>query len=613
MNENLAVLRKKAMALPLTPGVYFMKNKAGKVIYVGKAKKLKNRVSQYFGAGNQHTLKVKRMVENVADFDYILCDSEFEALILECSMIKQYSPKYNILLKDDKGYHYIRIAKGEWPTIGEVKQKTADGAEYLGPYNSGWILKQSVDEAKKIFKLAQCNKKFPCDRRTTRPCLNYHIGICSAPCSGKISSADYREAVRSAVQFIKEGGQGVTSELKKRMEQAAERLDFETAARLRDRIYAMERSTAKQKVILSSYPEQDVIASSRTEKNQCFAVMNFRGGHLVDLRCFILNEPDDLITDRTEFLQRYYETAETVPSRVVLEGEIADAPLLEEWLTQKAQKNVHLILPQKGDQEKLLKMCALNAAEYLAKYEHKGTPETAALDELARLLALPKPPEYIEGYDISNTMGSENVAGMTVFFAGRPLKKAYRRFRIQSFSGQDDFRSMAEVLDRRFNEYEKCRAAGVTEGFGRLPDLILLDGGKGQLSAVQPVLQKHGITVPMFGMVKDSKHKTRAITAGGDDIVIKGNRSAYTLISTVQEETHRFAITYHRSRSTKKGLATELSEIAGVGPKRVQQLLKTFKTLSAIQAANVSQLQAAGLPQAVAENVYRFYRGNTEL
>lgn len=606
MNENSTVLRKKAMALPLTPGVYFMKNKSGKVIYVGKAKKLKNRVSQYFGAGNQHTLKVKRMVENVADFDYILCDSEFEALILECSMIKQYSPKYNILLKDDKGYHYIRITKGEWPTLGEVKQKLADGAEYLGPYNSGWILKESVDEAKKIFKLAQCNKKFPCGKHT-RPCLNYHIGICSAPCSGKISATDYREAVRSAVQFIKEGGQGAAAELKKRMEQAAERLDFETAARLRDRIYAMERAAARQKVILSSYPEQDVIASSRTEKNQCFAVMNFRGGHLVDLRCFILNEPDDLITDRTEFLQRYYETAETVPSRVVLEGEIADAALLEEWLTKKAEKAVHLILPQKGDQEKLLKMCALNAAEHLAKYEHKGTPETAALDELARLLALPKPPEYIEGYDISNTMGSENVAGMTVFFAGRPLKKAYRRFRIQSFSGQDDFRSMAEVLDRRFKEHKKCQAAGVTDGFGRLPDLILLDGGKGQLSAVQPVLQKHGVSVPMFGMVKDSKHKTRAITAGGEDIVIKGNRSAYTLVSTIQEETHRFAITYHRSRSTKKGLATELSEISGVGPKRVQQLLKTFKTLSAIQSADVAQLQTAGLPLAVAENVYRFY------
>lgn len=611
MNENLSVLRKKAMGLPLQPGVYFMKNKAGKVIYVGKAKKLKNRVSQYFGAGNQHTLKVKRMVENVADFDYIICDSEFEALILECSMIKQYSPKYNILLKDDKGYHYIRITKGEWPSIGEVKQKLNDGAEYLGPYNSGWILKQSVDEAKKIFKLAQCNKKFPCDRRTTRPCLNYHIGICSAPCSGKISAADYREAVHQAVQFIKEGGHTATAQLKKRMEQAAEQLDFETAAKLRDRIFAMERSAERQKVIISSYPEQDVIASSRTEKNQCFAVMNFRGGHLVDLRCYILPEPDDLVQDRTEFLQRYYANANTVPARIVLEGEILEPELTEQWLRQKAGKVVSLALPQKGDQEKLLKMCALNAAEHLAKYEHKGTQDTAALDELARLLGLKKPPEYIEGYDISNTMGSENVAGMTVFFNGRPLKKAYRRFRIKSFSGQDDFRSMAEVLDRRFLEYKACKAAGVAEGFGRLPDLILLDGGKGQLSAVEPVLKKHGLSVPLFGMVKDSKHKTRAVTAGGQDIAIKGNRSAYTLVSTIQEETHRFAITYHRNRSTKKGLTAELGEIAGVGPKRVKLLLKTFKTVTAIQTATVEQLTAAGLPAAVAQNVFNFYRKET--
>lgn len=609
MNPKREQLRKKAMALPLSPGVYIMKNKSGAIIYIGKAKKLKNRVSSYFGSDKQHTLKVKKMVEQVDDFEYIICDSEFEALLLECSLIKQHSPKYNILLKDDKGYHYIKITGGDWPVIREVKQRLNDDAEYIGPYNSGWILKQTIDEAQKIYKLPRCSRRFPADFGKHRPCLNYHIGLCSAPCSGKIKQKDYLESVRAAVQFIKGGSAHTATQLEKQMEQAAERLDYEQAARLRDRIRALQKAAERQKVITSSYPEQDVIACSRTETAVCFAVMSFHVGHLADLQCFLIRQPDDLVTDRTEFLERYYSMRQTAPPRIALDGEVADPALMTEWLKSRAGHSIDLVVPQRGEQLNLVKMCAFNAAEYLAKSEQRDTPQTAALDELARLLSLPAPPAYIEAYDISHTAGSENVAGMTVFENGKPLKSAYRHFKIKSFTGQDDYRSMAEVLDRRFCEYEACREKKIEEGFGRLPDLILLDGGKGQLSAVLPVLVRHGIDLPVFGMVKDSKHRTRAIAAGGGDISIRANRRAYTLIATIQEETHRFAIGYHRKRSIKKGLTAELEQIEGMGPKRVKTLLKEMKSIDAVKKASPQELASrTGIPLSVCQRIAEFYR-----
>ncbi|MBQ3088486.1 MAG: excinuclease ABC subunit UvrC [Clostridia bacterium] len=608
MNPNLAELRKKSMALPLEPGVYIMKNKSGQIIYIGKAKKLKNRVSSYFGSDKQHTLKVKKMVDQVNDFDYIICDTELEALLLECSLIKQHSPKYNILLKDDKGYHYIKITSGDWPMISEVKQKLNDKAEYLGPYNSGWILKQTVDEAQKIFGLPRCSKQFPRDIGKSRPCLNHHLGLCSAPCSGKIKQKDYLESVKSAVEFIKGGSANTAAKLQKQMEKAAENLEFELAAKLRDRIKALSRASERQKVITTSYKEQDVIASARTETALCFAVMCFRAGHLTDMNCFVITTPDELVLDRTEFLERYYSNTLEIPKRIVLDGDVTNLELLSEWLSEKAERKVEIVIPKIGEQLNLVKMCAFNAAEHLAKIEQRQTHETAALDELARLLSLPSPPSYIEAYDISHTMGNENVAGMTVFENGKPLKSAYKRFRIKSFEGQDDYRSMAEVLDRRFTEYESAQEKGESDGFGRLPDLILLDGGQGQLGAVLPVMQKHSISVPVFGMVKDSKHRTRAITAGGGDISIKANQRAYVLIATIQEETHRFAITYHRNSSRKKGLTAELSLVEGMGDKRIKVLLKKFKSISKIKEATAEEIKiATGFPIKVCQNIYDFY------
>lgn len=601
--DTIESLRKKSLALPETPGVYIMKNAHDDIIYIGKAKSLKNRVSQYFGTGNQHTLKVRKMVENVQNFEYILCDSEFEAFILESSLIKQHLPKYNILLKDDKGYFYVKITDEKWPRIRFVKQKDKDG-RYIGPYNSGFVVNQTVSEANKIFKLPQCNRSF--DKFYDKPCLNFHIGICSAPCSKKITHSDYLESVESAISFVKGETGNAVADLTERMEKCAENLDFEMAAKLRDRINAIKRIKEKQKVITEKYPLQDVVALVRLEEKYCFCVMNFSYGHLVDCAQYITDVTCDEEYARYEFLQRYYSQKTEVPPRILCDGEVSDIELLTAWLTSIREKKVELFVPQKGDQLKLVQMCKNNAAEYLSQMSNKTGHQTQSLMELSELLGLSGPPKYIEAYDISNTAGFENVAGMTVFMDGKPLRSAYKRFKIKSFVGQDDYESMREVLRRRFSEYEKEKETGT--GFGRLPDLILLDGGQGQLSAAKEILFEFSLNIPMFGMVKDSKHKTRAIAADGGDIVIKSNRRAYTLVSTIQEETHRFAITYHKTRSKKTALRSRLLEIEGVGKNRAELLFKHFKTLSAISDATREELMSVkGITSPVAEKIYEYF------
>ncbi len=608
--DRIERLKKKAAGLPATPGVYIMKNEQGDIIYIGKAKVLKNRVTQYFGLGNQHTAKVRRMVSNVEDFEYILCDSEFEAFILEASLIKQHKPKYNILLKDDKGYFYIKITDELWPRIRSVKQKENDNARYIGPYNSGFVVNQTVDEANKIFKLPQCGRTF--DRRYDKPCLNFHIGLCSAPCCKKITHSDYMECIRSATSFIKGETGNAIADLNERMERCAENLDFEMAARLRDRINAIKRIREKQKVITSKYPRLDVVALVRSEGKYCFCVLNFNCCQLVDCSQYILETDQEDTAARYEFIQRYYTEGREIPPRILCDGSVDDIELLARWLTEKRGNRVEISVPQKGDGYKLVEMCRNNAAEYLSQQSNRTGAQTQALSELSELLGLSSPPRYIEAYDISHTAGHENVAGMTVFLDGKPLRSAYKRFKIKGFSGQDDYASMHEVLLRRFNEYELHKDAD--EGFGRMPDLILLDGGQGQLSAAKQVTDMLGITVPMFGMVKDDKHRTRAIAADGGDIVIKANRRAYTLVATIQEETHRFAVGYHRRRSRKTALSTRLVNIEGVGKKRAEMLLKHFKTLSAISDATVEELKSVGgITIPVAQNIYDYFHKQDNL
>ena len=613
--ERVKRLRSKSMSLPLRPGVYLMKDKQGTIIYVGKAKALKNRVSSYFGSHYNHTKKVIRMVENVEDFDYIVTDSEFEALVLECSLIKQYSPKYNILLKDDKGYHYVRITKELWPRIDAVMQLNDDGSEYIGPYTSSFAVRQTVEQVKKIFKLPQCGKTFPVPHKQ-RPCLNFHISQCAAPCAGKISHRDYVDSVNQAIEFLKGGSEALVKSMQEEMEAAAENLEFEKAAALRDKINAVTKFGEKQKVVSADVAEQDVFALSQTADKACLAVLRFFAGRLCDTEHFLIENPEDPAQARYELLMRYYSMRERIPPRILIDSQPADCDLLSEWLSGKLGKKLSFAVPQRGGQLKLLEMCRSNAAEKLALSIGRRGADTQALDELARLLGLEKAPEYIESYDISHTAGTENVAGMVVFKNAHPYKAAYKRFKIKGFDGQDDCASMAEVLERRFRHYleENAKPEGEKrdEGFARLPDLILLDGAQMQVNAVKAVLLQLGVDVPVFGMVKDSSHRTRAITGDGGEISINSKRSAFTLVSTIQEEVHRFAIEYHRKRRSA-GISTTLIQIEGVGKKRAAALMKEFKSVLAISKASVEQLSAVkGVDKRTAQAVYNHFNSQKE-
>ncbi len=612
MDQHVKSLREKAMRLPLQPGVYLMYNNDGHVIYVGKAKALKNRVSQYFGSEKNHDEKVRQMVAHVHHFEFIVTDSEFEALVLECSLIKQYHPKYNILLKDDKGYHYIKITKGPWPRIEAAKQKLDDDAIYIGPYISSWTVSQAVDEAVKIFKLPVCRKKFPQDIGKTRPCLNYYIKQCCAPCYGIVKEHEYDEMIKEAEDFLRGGSAASLKELTEKMTKAAEEMEFEKAARIRDRISAIKKISEKQKVVRTKVAEQDVFAlvqsgGSSGTSTACFEVFRFSEGRLYDQETFLMGEIGDVKQARTEFLERYYSVRNRVPPRIVLDGEVENAELLQEWLSVKLGKKVNITIPKIGEQAQLVEMCRNNAAEKLAQSMERTGRETSALDELGRLLGMDTPPMYIEAYDISHQSGEDNVAGMVVFENGRPLKSAYRKFKIKGFTGQDDYASMAEVIERRLKEYQLHR--GSEAGFGRLPDLILLDGGKGQISAVRPVLERAGVDIPLFGMVKDDKHRTRAIARDGGEIAISAKRKAFTLVSTIQEEVHRFAIGYHRKVRKKHTLQTELTKIPGIGVTRAKAILSYFKTIKSVKTAEIEQLKLVpGMTKPAAQAVYQYFR-----
>lgn len=627
-NPRLEYLREKVKKLPLQPGIYIMKDKKGQIIYIGKAKALKNRVSSYFRSVEKHTPKVYRMVENVWDFEYIVTSSEFEALVLECSFIKQHTPKYNILLKDDKGYHYIRVGGGEYGKITACHQPQKDGARYLGPYISGYVVKQTVDEVNKVFLLPTCNRNFPQEIGKQRPCLNYHIKQCMAPCSGKISPQEYAEALEEAVSFLKGSSANIQKILTQKMMQAAEAMQYEKAARYRDRIRAIQGLAENQKVVSIRYEEEDVIALVQSSVKCCAVVLQFRDYRLVDKEYFMLDELSEFaqnasLTDskeqavepmmqelRTQFVLRYYDMKQQVPKAVVLDGPPSCQQELEEYLCQKAQRSVQLLLPQKGDQMKLLQMAKENASQQIAEQTRRTSREISALDELARLLGLHQVPNYIEAYDISN-IGSETiVAGMVVFEGGRPLKGAYRKFSVRSVVGKpDDYASMREVLTRRLERYEQHKQEGV--GFGRLPDLILLDGGRGHVAAVKPLVRQMGFDIPIFGMAKDDRHRTRTIATEEGELSVSSFRAAFDLLTSIQDEVHRFSIGYSRSKHASRAMESVLRSVEGIGEKRAKNLFLRFRTLKAMEAATVEQLEETpGMTHLTALNLYRYLHEN---
>lgn len=601
MNERIPYLRDKTHKLTTAPGVYLMKDKSGKIIYVGKAKNLKNRVTSYFRETPDHTPKVAKMVSHVYEYDFIVTDSEYEALVLECSLIKQYNPKYNILLKDDKGYHYIKISDGEYPRITAEMQKTDDGT-YIGPYTSSFTTRQAVNEANRVFMLPTCKKNFPQEFRKNRPCLNFHIKQCIGVCTGKISRERYMETVNSAVEYIKSGSAASIERLTAEMNSAAEEMDFERAAMLRDRIRAIEKAADTQKII-TEMKDTDVIASARLGENICASVLIYRNGRLFDKAVFFLGENEGDTDGLEEFLPQYYQRREDIPREIMVEQELPDSELLQQLLRERCGHAVTISVPKRGNAVKLVALAKANAGEYLSIRVGRTAKEIIALEELGKLLGLPEPPKYIEAYDISNLASTAMVAGMVVFENGRPLKSAYKKFSIKEVAIQNDYACMHEVLERRFKHYfEKD-----DEGFSRLPDLILVDGGKGQVSAVEPILREMGIDVPVYGMVKDNKHRTRAIATSGNEIAVSDLKPAFFLLTRIQDEVHRFSISYQRKLHSKRTYGLELTKIKGIGEKKAQKLIMKYKTKSEMKKASPEELaKAAGVSEELGREIYNF-------
>ena len=599
-------LKDKALSLPYAPGVYIMRNREDKVIYVGKAKKLKNRVSQYFQDTASHSPKTRAMVSKIHHFDVIVAASEFEALVLECSLIKRYSPKYNILLKDDKGYPYLRLnMKDIYPVITMVSKIADDGAEYFGPYGSRSMTRDLLEAIRLTLKLPSCSRQFPRDIGKDRPCLNYHMNQCAGWCQEKKSCTEYRLTMEQARQLLMGNFKQVASVIKEQMLTASEALEFELAANLRDRLLAVEALGQKQLVTAGSLADTDVIGYGETEAKACFTVLHFAGGNLLDKDYEVLPLPDDKSEAVSSLLKQYYLSRGLAPKHVLLPFEIEDAELFSELLEQQFGRRPKLRVPQRGDNVRLVELANKNAFEEAQRVTSREEQVSGTLTLLGKMLAL-EPPRRIESFDISNISGTDIVASMVVFQDGKPRKSDYKRFKLEGLENQDDYASMHQVVKRRFAHYK----AG-DKGFADAPDLLLIDGGVNHARVAVQALEELGLTMRVFGMVKDDRHRTRAlVTPEGKEIAIDRNQAVFALIGNIQEETHRFAITYHRQLRSKRLRYSELDNIPGIGPKRKQELLKQFKSLTAIGQATLPELERI-LPRDAAAAVYHHFREKT--
>ena len=600
-------LKDKALSLPYEPGVYIMRDKTDKVIYVGKAKKLKNRVSQYFQDTASHTPKTRLMVSKIHHFDVIVAASEFEALVLECSLIKRHMPKYNILLKDDKGYPYVRLdMKQVYPKISIVSKIADDGASYFGPYGSRGVTHDVLEAIRLTLKLPGCSKEFPRDIGKDRPCLNYHMKQCEGWCQERVPSTMYRERIAQAKQLLSGNYKSVADEIRSQMLEAAESLEFELAASLRDRLNAVEALGKKQLVTAGSLADTDVVGYAQTETKACFSILHFSGGNLLDKEYEIFALPDDKQEAVSSLLKQYYLSRGLAPKRVLLPFEIDDAQMFADLMEQRFGRRSKLHVPQRGDNAALVDLANKNALEEAERVTDKEERTGATVALLGKMLSI-ETPKRIESFDISNISGTDIVAGMVVFVDGRPSRSSYKRFKIEGLAGQDDYGSMEQVITRRFSRY-KAR----DKGFDETPNLLLIDGGIQHALTAQKALSALGLEFPVFGMVKDDRHRTRAlVTPTGEEIRIDANQSIFSFIGNIQEETHRFAITYHRDLRSKRLRYSELDGIPGIGPKRKQELLKQFKSLSAIGKATLPELERL-LPKDAAAAVYHHFREKGE-
>ena len=600
-------LKDKALSLPYAPGVYIMRDKTDKVIYVGKAKKLKNRVSQYFQDTASHTPKTRLMVSKVDRFDVIVAASEFEALVLECSLIKRYLPKYNILLKDDKGYPYLRLnMKEPYPKITMVSKLSDDNASYYGPYGSRSVTQDVLEALRLTLRLPGCHKQFPRDIGKDRPCLNYHMGQCDGWCQPNRAYAEYRSRMEQAKQLLSGNYKSVADEIRTQMLEAAENLEFELAASLRDRLNAVETLGQKQLVTAGSLADTDVIGFAQTEAKACFAVLHFSGGNLLDKDYEIIPVPDDKESAVSSLMKQYYLSRGLAPKQVLLPFEIEDAELFSQLLEQQFGRKTKLKVPQRGDNVRLVELAIRNAFEEAQRVTSKEEKALGTLSLLGKMLGI-APPKRLESFDISNISGTDIVASMVVFQDGKPKKGDYKRFKIEDLENQDDYASMHQVVKRRFAHY-----LNGDSGFSDAPDLLLIDGGVNHANTAVAALSELGLAFPVFGMVKDDRHRTRAlVTPHGQEIAVDGNQAVFSMIGNIQEETHRFAITYHRQLRSKRLRYSELDTIAGIGPKRKQELLKTYKSLTAISQATLPELERL-LPKDAALAVYQHFHREGE-
>lgn len=610
-------LQTKLENLPTGPGVYLMKNDVGEIIYVGKAINLRNRVRSYFRELKPDQAKTKALVKHIADLEYILADNELEALVLECNLIKKYRPKYNINLKDDKTYPFLKITKEDYPQVLVTRKVLKDGARYFGPYPSVNELRNSLEMIRKIFPFRSCKQKvFTNDR----PCLNAHIQMCYAPCVGRISKEAYNEMIEQVALFFEGKQDGLVKRLRQEMEQAAENLEFEQAARLRDQLQGVEQIMTQQKAVLGGEDDQDVIAMARGLNQCCVQIFFVRGGKIVGRENYFLRGTDD--SSRGEvlasFMKQFYLTCQFIPRNILLETELEEQAVLEQWLSEKRESRVYLKVPKRGQAKELVDLVGKNASEALAKQELEETVReqrtVSVLEQLQQLLGLENPPARMECYDISNTQGTESVASMVVFVDGKPKKDQYRRFKIKTVEGANDYASLKEVLTRRFRRGLAEQSEGENGKFDVFPDVIMMDGGRGQVNIALEVLQELGLKIPVCGMVKDNRHRTRGLYYNNVELPMEENSEPFLLITRMQDEAHRFAITYHRSLRGKRNLASVLDDIPGVGEKRKKNLLKHFGSFTKIREASVEELlEVEGINRTVAEEIYSYLRTHQDL
>ena len=613
--------------LPDKPGVYLMHDKNDTIIYVGKAVVLKNRVRQYFQSSRGKSPKIQRMVEQIAWFEYIVVDSEMEALILECNLIKEHQPKYNTMLKDDKHYPYIRLTANEdYPRIMLARERKKDKAKYFGPYTSGQAVHDSIDLLKKTYFIRSCNKVLPRDMGKERPCLYYHMGQCKAPCQGYISKEEYKENINQVEEFLNGNYALITKRLEKQMMKFSEEMEFEKAAEYRDLLFSVKRLAEKQKADDDMNVERDIIAFATAGDEAVAQVFFVRGGKMVGREHFYLTgvENEDRSTVMANFIKQFYSGTPHIPKELLLSNETDDQELLETWLTARRGRKVRIVIPKKGSKERLVELAEKNASFVLQKDSERIAEQEkktkGALKEIAGWLEMDNL-NRIEAFDISNTSGFENVASMVVFEGGKPKKADYRKFKTRTITGPDDYASMKEVLTRRFEHakreleelkenYEEASGEDIKDmgSFTRLPDLILMDGGRGQVNIALEVLAEQRLSIPVCGMVKDDNHRTRGLYYNNIEIPIDTRSEGFHLITRIQDETHRFAIEYHRSLRGKAQTHSILDDIPGVGGARRRTLMKHYGSLEALKQAEVEEL--AKLPSMnirAAQAVYDFF------